>query len=655
MRTVRVLLLVLLCFLGAHCAEDVTSFGDGLSVASAGSVAMFVLKATSSDGEIASAAVRASGSWCLETCTPWSLPHVLSDVGEGEASIEYMAPTRSGMYTLVVLVRVQNRTDLSSTESEVLMTLQVLPQQAVWHTTKLMLSSQTTGTRCPKGFYLVSERCLPCIEASLCQGTGYQVTAGSVPVLVSFADPYGNPAMRSEVTVEGLVLLANGFERLLGNEALSLQEGPNISVSRVHLNVQQSGNLTVSVLLLSQHVAGSPFTVEVVPGEVDSETSLLSVQQAYMTAGRELEVALQMLDTFENPVSDRQVVNTCSFRLYLVLSPPAALLPSPSSSDSSSSSSSCQTFVVPSQDSAALRLCGYQGPAGGGCLFSCSCDRVGDVNISAVLSFPDGRQEAIKNSLTLQVRPGLPNALATSITGAALSLATCGAVSVFSVYPRDMFGNLRQEEASPAATQLLPDSSCRSSADVLFSSRGGEHVGSFNVTCSGSYLLAVKLGGFLLIQQKEFLVRILPSSVCSSSSFAQGTGLTLATAGLEANFAVHLRDQFGNVAYTPTENCSSLTFRLSPDVLVELPLDNAGLGGEEEQEDNVRTVGYTSFIAGGYNVSLLYCLLPLRSTEGLAAAVKEQRVDREVTTATAGQVYTFTGHLLATYRVKAAR
>ena len=91
-------------------------------------------------------------------------------------------------------------------------------------------------------------------------------------MLVAFADPYGNPAVRSEVTVEGLVLLANGFERLLGNEALSLQEGPNISVARVHLNVEQSGSLTVRVLLLSQHVAGSPFTVEVVPGEVDAET-----------------------------------------------------------------------------------------------------------------------------------------------------------------------------------------------------------------------------------------------------------------------------------------------------------------------------------------------------------------------------------------------
>ena len=34
------------------------------------------------------------------------------------------------------------------------------------------------------------------------------------------------------------------------------------------------------------------------------QISLLSVQQAYMTAGRELEVALQMLDTFENPVYD---------------------------------------------------------------------------------------------------------------------------------------------------------------------------------------------------------------------------------------------------------------------------------------------------------------------------------------------------------------
>ena len=67
---------------------------------------------------------------------------------------------------------------------------------------------------------------------------------------------------------------------------------------------------------------------------------------------------------------------------------------------------------------------------------------------------------------------------------------------------------------------------------MLFSSRGGEHVGSFNVTCSGSYLLAVKLGGFLLIQQKEFLVRILYSSssfspASSSSSSALLLVITL--------------------------------------------------------------------------------------------------------------------------------
>jgi hypothetical protein len=140
--------------------------------------------------------------------------------------------------------------------------------------------------------------------------------------------------------------------------------------------------------------------------------------------------------------------------------------------------------------------------------------------------------------------PAATGNAACTITGMALSLATAGISSTFSLTTYDVYGNRRLMGGMPNVDYI--DATLKQT-NGAFASIGTTHVGagiymlSYAATASAQFTLSVNIDS-----SRTFTVNVNPGVPCASTSAVYGEALALATAANAATFFITVRDAFGN-------------------------------------------------------------------------------------------------------------
>ena len=129
-----------------------------------------------------------------------------------------------------------------------------------------------------------------------------------------------------------------------------------------------------------------------------------------------------------------------------------------------------------------------------------------------------------------------------SVVGDALTVATAGVQSEFTITSSDRHGNLRSEGGDQS---LVPVSSVAGSG---FEGEGtdaadGTYTVQYTPSVQGTYDVKVYLGS----SDKTATLLVEPGAACASTSVPNGSPLTTATAGYAATFTIQAKDAFANL------------------------------------------------------------------------------------------------------------
>lgn len=131
----------------------------------------------------------------------------------------------------------------------------------------------------------------------------------------------------------------------------------------------------------------------------------------------------------------------------------------------------------------------------------------------------------------------------------------------------------------------------------------GSYTASYSVTRSGTYTLSVLLGGIHgLPSAGGSTIKVMPGAVCATTSYARGSGLTLATAGTQARYTVYARDAYGN--NVTTLGGKMLSFSIFDGVIGVVASGVSEPASEVGEDVGVYHVAYTA--QRGHHSALLH-------------------------------------------------
>jgi len=195
---------------------------------------------------------------------------------------------------------------------------------------------------------------------------------------------------------------------------------------------------------------------------------------------------------------------------------------------------------------------------------------------------------------TMEVKPSATCATTSVANGNALSIATAGTLSSFSITARDKNSNSKTDGGDTFTVSLVGSSGTPLLSGSVTDQTNGKYQVSYTPTIAKSYDLFARLG-LSDISGSEFSVTVKPSTICGSKTTAAGTGLTSAITSTAAAFALQARD-----AYANAKSQGGSTFKVWVN-----PTDTTGSsvhGSVTDNSDGQYFCSYTVSNSGNYEV-----------------------------------------------------
>ena len=311
----------------------------------------------------------------------------------------------------------------------------------------------------------------------------------------------------------------------------------------VTLDVTASGTYTLTCMISSSHIVGSPFSVRVFPGATSALASSISgVGMSSATAGVEGFFLVQARDSFYNV--QRYFFGDGSSLFSFSLKGPS------SKSAIGFSALRDSSYVVT-----------YNVTTSG--TYTASLKATGD---------PTPR------TWTFQVEPSAIEITQCRISASDLAKEhVAGANLHFKIMARDGLGNL---VAAPAVQGGLTNFQAyvRPDTPATIKSVDGSFTVVANVTCSGSYSLSVFIAAGI-IPGSPYSFRVMPSRLSVATTRVSGEALGGGKAGVGLTIIIYPRDSFGN------------TVELSSDSQLQLSLDGRGTAASVSVSSIVKQSG----------------------------------------------------------------
>jgi hypothetical protein len=359
-----------------------------------------------------------------------------------------------------------------------------------------MLNGELLGSS--TGTVAVVIAAAPCHAASCRLANAVSGFTADQPVLVQLqtTDVYGNLADPCSKPV-ALLQAAQGAQIIPG-ELKRASEG----AYNVEFVALVSGMYTLRVMLGSEHVAGSPSRLEILPGRLCLQRSVLSVATtAAATAGEPLSALLIPMDANGNRLRAHSL--SCE-----------AVLRGAETSNARISSLPDGSFHI-----------SYQ------------CSVSGTYELHAMI---EGRPLA-QGPCKLSVGPAETSVAHCVVSGSGLHQALAGERSEILITCRDRFANAR----ACGGDHLRLHTSGPGGVDSVIKDNGdGTYICSYTALISGRYSFSVHLSTAELVTST---VHILPAQPFASRCTAKGLGLLVdLVAGNRTALTVQMRDRFGN-------------------------------------------------------------------------------------------------------------
>jgi len=149
---------------------------------------------------------------------------------------------------------------------------------------------------------------------------------------------------------------------------------------------------------------------------------------------------------------------------------------------------------------------------------------------------------------SVTVRADVTDFASSTIVGDALTVATAGVQSEFTITSTDVHGNLRSEGGDQ---YLVHVSSVAGSVfeGAVVDAADGTYTVKYTPSVQGTYDVKVYLGS----SDKTTTLLVEPGSACASTSVPNGSPLTTATAGFSATFTIQAKDAFKNLRTLGTD------------------------------------------------------------------------------------------------------
>ncbi len=145
---------------------------------------------------------------------------------------------------------------------------------------------------------------------------------------------------------------------------------------------------------------------------------------------------------------------------------------------------------------------------------------------------------------TVLVQPAAANWPQSIVNGAALTLATAGVQSQFTLRLKDMYANDRLLGGEVISVHAAKATTPFTSFDAAVVDAGtGTYTVTYTPTDQGTYALRAAMGA----SEKSWTLFVQPGKACSSTSTANGEGLSIATAGMTQFFTIQSKDEYKNL------------------------------------------------------------------------------------------------------------
>lgn len=140
------------------------------------------------------------------------------------------------------------------------------------------------------------------------------------------------------------------------------------------------------------------------------------------------------------------------------------------------------------------------------------------------------------------VKADVTDFASSSVTGIALTLATAGVQSEFTITSTDRHGNLRSEGGDQYLVHVASVAGSVFEGTVT-DAADGTYTVKYTPSVQGTYDVKVYLGS----SDKTATLLVEPGAACASTSVPNGSPLTTATAGFSATFTIQAKDAFRNL------------------------------------------------------------------------------------------------------------
>lgn len=407
----------------------------------------------------------------------------------------------------------------------------------------------------------------------------FQVVAGdSLAFSVLPRDAYGNRrraidqhGTQRDVIAAALTLTT---DRSVGGVGTKIEDAlvswsSNLDVFRVVARPQRSGDYSMSVKVNSYTLAASPFTVTVIPGQINPARSVLSGSGllAGRVAGQAVNVALVTRDLYANRIYAGGLTH---LKLQASLS------------------SSTVPIVVTAQ---------VVDNVDGTYKFTYTPRVIGSYSVAVMW-----KGAHLHNSpYIITVVPSTPVGPTSSAQGPGITAAQTNVQTSFEVTTRDSSGNAVPTGGVAAALTVVlehPDKgnvSGNACTDLL----NGHYTCMYTPRYVGVTRLHVTLSQ-LAIVGSPFLVNVTAGPALGSRCVASGDALVSAVAGQRTNFTISIYDAFGNPKANAGSETISVTFT-GPGALTSTV--NAAVGATYTGGGTF-VVAYTLNLKGAYKIGV---------------------------------------------------
>jgi len=219
-----------------------------------------------------------------------------------------------------------------------------------------------------------------------------------------------------------------------------------------------------------------------------------------------------------------------------------------------------------------------------------------------------------RSPYNVTVRPDVTSYAISTITGLALTIATAGVTSQYTITSKDAAGNIRDSQGDTYLVYAASATGASFAGTIGYLS-GGLYVVQYTATAQGAYVLKTYLGS----ADKTTALTVYPGTACASLSLANSKYLSVSTAGYISEFSVQCKDSYNNLRTVAVDKW-----------IVRLK-GNSSTNSEEQHDARV----YVASVSGGSQVYQLGRYTALyRTTKSGAFAVNVMLVNTQGLNAT---------------------